>query len=173
MRLFPSADQTMLSNPFHPFMASSRFSPVSVERNWIVPFLGPPGIMARCKPSGDKLQLQSQSIWGGSLLFPLRTSNRNVSEVFPFLMLYRQIVDGKGAHCTFQMRTSLRTRRGVPPPTGIAKMEDGVSRSPDFEVEIYKISVPSVVARGCKSCSALVIRFSARGCSMPCLHICG
>src|SRR6267378_2779459 len=118
---------------------------------------------ALSKPSGDKLQLQSQSIWGGSLLFPLRTSNRNVSEVFPFLMLYRQIVDGKGAHCTFQMRTSLRTRRGVPPAIGMAKMENGVLRSADLGVEMYKISEPSGVTLGCKSCSALVIRSAAKG----------
>src|SRR6478672_7429691 len=149
----------MLPNSFHPFTANSCVSPVSVERSRIVPFLGLSGTMARCKPSGDRLQLHNGSICGGLALFPLRTSNRNVSELFPFMMLYRQIADGKGAHCTFQMRKSLRTRRGVPPSIGMAKMENGVVRSADLDVEMYKTSEPSGVTLGCKSCSALVIRF--------------
>ena len=91
--------------------------------------------MARCKPSGDKLQLQVGSIWAGSACFPLLTSNPNVSEVFPFETLYRQTVDGKRAHCTFQMLTSFRTNLGAPPPIGIAKMEVGVSRPGDWGLE--------------------------------------
>src|SRR6267143_154278 len=118
-------------------------------------------MMARCEPSRDKAQLQSGSICGRSALFPLLTSNRNVSVVFPFVMLYRQIVDGKRAHCTFQMRTSLRTKRGVPPPIGMAKMDDGVSGLEDLGVEIYKISEPLGVTLGCESCSALIIILSA------------
>ena len=69
--------------------------------------------------------------------------------VSPLRLLYRQTADGKGEHCTFQMRTSLRTRRGVPPAIGIAKMELGVLRSADLGVEIYKISEPSGVTLGC------------------------
>jgi hypothetical protein len=60
----------------------------------------------------------------------------------PFEMLYRQIVEGKRAHCTVKMATSLKTNRGVPPRIGIAKMEEEVS-GPDLGVEMYKISEPS------------------------------
>lgn len=67
----------------------------------------------------------------GERVFPLLTSNRNVSEEFPFVMLYRQIVDGKRAHCTIRMMTSCRTKRGVPPVIGMAKMDDSVSGSED------------------------------------------
>jgi hypothetical protein len=95
-------------------------------------------MMARREPSRDKAQLQEGSICGGSALFPLRTWNRNVSEVFPFMTLYRQVVDGNRAHCTFQMRTSLRIKRGVPPPMGMAKIEEGVSAPGDLGVEMYK-----------------------------------
>src|SRR6267143_5649762 len=103
-------------------------------------------MIARCEPSGDKLQLQSAaSICGGAVRVPLLTSKRNVSVVFPFTILYRQSVDGKRAHCTFQMPTSFRTKRGVPPPMGIAKMEEGVAELADLGVEIYKISEPSGV----------------------------
>lgn len=87
--------------------------------------------MARCEPSGDRPELHSGSICGGSVVFPLLTSNRNVSEEFPFVMLYRQIVDGKRAHCTIRMMTSCRTKRGVPPVIGMAKMDDSVSGSED------------------------------------------
>jgi len=69
----------------------------------------------------------------------------------PFEVLYKQIVEGKRAHCTVKMATSLRTNRGVPPRIGIAKMEEGVS-GPDLGVEIYKISEPSGVTVGCESC---------------------
>src|ERR1700676_5827554 len=116
----------MALKPFHPFTTRSRILPVDVERSRIVPWLGAISTMARCEPSVDKLQLHSGSICGGSVVFPLLTSNRNVSEEFPFVMLYRQTVEGKRAHCTFQMRTSFRTNRGVPPATGIAKMDDGI-----------------------------------------------
>ena len=78
---------------------------------------------------------------------PLLTSKRNVSVVFPFVMLYRQIVDGKRAHCTFQMPTSFRTKRGVPPPIGMARMEE-VSGLVDLGVETYRISEPSGVSLG-------------------------
>jgi hypothetical protein len=78
-------------------------------------------------------------------------------------MLYRHIVDGKRAHCTFQMRVSLRTKRGVPPFIGIAKMEEGVSGLAALGVEIYKISEPSGVTLIPESCPALTIRLSAKG----------
>jgi hypothetical protein len=80
--------------------------------------------------------LQSGSTCGGAVLFPFLTSKRNVFQVFPLAVLYRQIVDGKRAHCTFQMPTSFRTKRGVPPPIGMAKMEEGVSGLADLGVEI-------------------------------------
>jgi hypothetical protein len=54
-------------------------------------------------------------------------------------MLYRQTVEGKRAHCTFQMRTSFRTNRGVPPAIGIAKMADGISGSANFGVETSRL----------------------------------
>src|SRR3979490_2325955 len=120
-------------------------------------------MIARSEPSGDSAQLQSGSICGGSVLLPLLTSNLNVSAVLPFVMLYRQIVDGRRAHCTFQMRTSLRIRREVPPPIGMAKMEERVSGPRDFGVEIYRISEPSGVIVGCESWSALFTRLSATG----------
>src|SRR5437868_7587453 len=129
--------------------------------------------MARCEPSGDKLQLPSGSTCGGTELFPFFKSNRNVSEVFPFEMLYRQTVDGERAHCTFQMWTSLSTRRGAPPAIGRAKMEEGVSGPADWGVEIYKISEPSGVTLGCESFSALVITLSATRRSLACLKISG
>ena len=77
------------------------------------------------------------------MLFPLLKSNRYVSTVFPLLMPYIQTVDGNRAHCTFQMWTSFRTKRGVPPAIGMAKIEEGVSAEEDLGVEIYKISEPS------------------------------
>lgn len=66
-------------------------------------------------------------------------------------MLYMQIVDGKRAHCTFQMPASFKTKRGVPPPIGIAKMEERFLGLADLGVEIYKISEPSGVSPGCES----------------------
>src|SRR6266478_2595914 len=129
-RLLPSVDQSMAFNRFHPFTTRSRDLPVDVDRRWITPwFLGVR--IARCKPSGDKLQLHGESICGGSVLFPLLTSNRNVLKVSPLLMPYKQIVDGKRAHCTFWMLMSCRTKRGVPPITGMAKMDDSVSELED------------------------------------------
>lgn len=119
--------------------------------------------MARSKPSGDRLQLHEGSTCGASGPLPLLTSNRNVSMVSPLAMLYMQVVDGKRAHCTFQMPTSLRTSRGVPPPIGIAKIEEMVSGVADLGVAIYKISELSGVTLGCERCSALVTRFSAKG----------
>jgi hypothetical protein len=77
-------------------------------------------------------------------------------------MLYRQTVEGKRAHCTVKIATSLRINREVPPRIGIAKMEEGAS-GPDLGVEIYKISEPSGDIVGCESCSALVARLSANG----------
>src|SRR6267154_3974822 len=125
----------MFTNPLHPFTTRSRVLPVDVDRSWIVPWLGRRTMTASCEPSGDKLQLLGGSICGGSVLFPLFTSNRYVSSVFPLLTLYRQIVDAKRAHCTFQMRTSLRTKREAPPFIGIAEMEEGVSGLADLGVE--------------------------------------
>src|SRR5215469_9070557 len=135
-RLFPSADQPAPIKPFHPFTTTSRSLSVAVERKWIFPSFAPKTTIARSEPSGDRSQLQSRSICGGSGLLPFLTSNLNVSEVFPFVMLYRQIVDGSRAHCTFQMRLSLRTRRGIPPPIGMAKMEERRSGSSGLGVEI-------------------------------------
>src|SRR5882762_252567 len=122
-------------------------------------------MIARSEPSGDKSQLQSGSICGGSVLLPLLTSNLNVSAVFPFVMLYRQIVDGRRAHCTFQMRTSLRTRRGVPPRIGMAKMEERVSGPRKLGVEVCRMSEPSGATLGCESWSALFTRLSASSAS--------
>src|SRR5262245_57502657 len=120
-------------------------------------------MIARCEPSGDKLQLQSGSFCGGSAVLPLLTSKRNVCQVFPFAVLYRQIVDGIRAHCTFQMPTSLRIKRGAPPSRGIAKIDEGASASADLGVEMYKISEPSGVTLGCERCSVLLIRRSGMG----------
>src|ERR1700761_1056323 len=100
-------------------------------------------MIARSEPSGDKLQLNADSICGGIAILPLLTSKRNVSELSPLATLYRQIVEGKRAHCTFQMPTSLRMKRGVPPPIGMEKMEDGVSWLAGVVVGIYTISEPS------------------------------
>src|ERR1700737_26124 len=125
----------MLPNSLHPFTGTSRVSPVRVERNRIVP-LGLAETMARCDPSGDKLQLHRGSTCGGPEVLPLRSSNRNVSMVSPLPLLYMQRVDGERAHCTFQMPASLRTKRGVPPLIGTAKMEDWVSGVADLGVEI-------------------------------------
>src|SRR5215470_16836383 len=86
-------------------------------------------------------------------------------------MLYRQTVDGRCAHCTFQMPTSLITMRGFPPVMGIAKIEEGTSRSASFGAEIYKISEPSEVILGTESCSLLVITLSATRASLACLKI--
>jgi len=139
-------------------------SPVEVARSWIFSCSGLRTMIASCEPSGDKLQLQSAaSISGGAVRVPLLTSKRNVSVVFPFAMLYRQSVDGKRAHCTFQMPTSFRTKRGVPPPIGMARMEERVSGSVDLGVEIYKISEPSGVTLACRSRSTLLARLSANG----------
>src|SRR3984893_10186107 len=106
----------------------------------MVPCSGPLATIARCEPSGDKLQLESGSIWPGAVLFPVFTSNWIVSEAFPFLLLYMQIVDGRRAHFTFQMPASLRTRRGFPPLTGIARIVERTSMPAAFGVERYKIS---------------------------------
>src|SRR5258708_8365934 len=86
-------------------------------------------------------------------------------------MLYMQTVDGNRAHCTFQMLRSLRTKRGVPPRMGMAKIEEGVSGLADSGVEIYKISEPSGVTLGCEGRSAAVPRFSAKGSSVASLTI--
>ena len=59
-----------------------------------------------------------------------------------------QIAEGKGEHCTAQIPTSLRMRRGVPPVIGIAKIELGVFKSEDLGVEIYKSSDPSGATLG-------------------------
>jgi hypothetical protein len=53
----------------------------------------------------------------------------------------------------------------------MAKMEDGVVRLSDLRLEIYKISEPSGVTLGCRSCSALAIILSAKGWSIACLNI--
>jgi hypothetical protein len=74
-----------------------------------------------------------------------------------------QTADGKGEHCTFQIPTSSRTKRGVPPAIGIAKMELRVLRLADLGVDIYKISERLGVTLGCKSSPALVIILSANG----------
>jgi hypothetical protein len=104
-RLFPSADQSMVCKLFHPFTTRSRDLPVDVDWRWITPWLLEVTI-ARCKPSGDKLQLQGESICGGSVLFPVLTSNRNAFQISPLLMPYKQIVDGKREHCTLWMLMS-------------------------------------------------------------------
>src|SRR5216684_8267095 len=127
----------------------------------MVPCSGPLATIARCEPSGDKLQLQSGSICAGAVVFPVFTSNWIVSEAFPFLLLYMQIVDGRRAHCTFQMPASLRTRRGFPPFTGIAKIVERTSMPAPLGVEIYRISEPSGVILGMESCSLLAITLSA------------
>src|SRR6516165_892778 len=108
-------------------------------------------MIARSEPSGDKLQLNADSICGGTASLPLFTSNLKVWEISPFAMLYRQMVEGARAHCTFQMPTSLRMKRGLPPPIGMAKREDGVSRPADLGVEIYTISDPSGAIMGCET----------------------
>src|SRR3974390_697124 len=129
-------------------------------------------MIARSEPSGDKLQLNEDSTCGGAAILPLLTSNRNVSELSPLATLYRQIVEGKRAHCTFQMPTSLRMKRGLPPPIGMAKMEDGVSRPADLGVEIYTISEPSGATIGCETWSVLLVtRISAIVRSIDCLNI--
>src|SRR5215472_9431893 len=110
-------------------------------------------MMARSEPSGDKLQLKADSICGARAILPVFTSNLKVSEISPFAMLYRQIVEGARAHCTFQMPTSLRIKRGVPPPIGMAKMDEGMSRLADLGTETYRISVPSGVTMGCETWS--------------------
>src|SRR6266478_6313483 len=120
---------------------------------------------------GDKLQKPSGSICGGPVLLPLLTSNRKVSRVFSFEILYRQIVDGKRAHSTAKIATSWRTNREGPPWMGIAKIEEGVSGPADLGVETYKISEPSGVTLGCESWSAAVTRLSANGRSVACLKI--
>src|SRR5215469_6290150 len=120
-------------------------------------------MIARFKPSGDKPQLQSGSSCGGSVVLPLFTSKRYVCQVFPLAVLYRQVVDGRRAHCRFQMPTSFRTKRGVPPPIGLAKIEEGVSGVAEVGVEMYRISDPSGATLGCDRCSLLVIRLSAVG----------
>src|SRR5260370_1250009 len=102
--------------------------------------VGPTATKARCEPSGDKLQKPSGSICGGPVLLPLLTSNRKVSRVFPFEMLYVQIVAGKRAHSTAKIATSWRTNREGPPWMGIAKIEEGVSGSADLRVCTYKSS---------------------------------
>ena len=161
----------MCINPFHPFTTRSRALPEDVDRSWIVSWLEPTATKARCEPSGDKLQKPSGSICGGPVLLPLLTSNRKVSRVFPFEMLYVQIVDGKRAHSTAKIATSWRTNRGGPPWMGIAKIEEGVSGPADLGVETYKISEPSGVTLGCESWSAAVTRLSANGRSVACLKI--
>src|SRR5437868_368138 len=138
----------MLPNSFHPFTLNSRISPLTVDRSRIFP-LSPSQTMARCEPSGDKLQLHTGSTCVGSERFPVFTSKRNVSVVSPLRLLYMQTADGKGEHCTFQIPTSLSTRRGVPPAIGIAKMELVIFRSADLGVETYRISERSGVNLGC------------------------
>src|SRR5436190_21182778 len=140
----------MCINPFHPFTTRSRVFPEDVDRSWIVPWLEPTATKARCEPSGDKLQKPSASICGEPVLLPLLTSNRKVSLIFPFETLYRQTVDGKRAQATAEMPRSLRTNRGVPPPIGIAKIEEG-SGAAVLGVAIYKISEPSGVTLGSES----------------------
>src|SRR6266849_3341472 len=135
----------MCINPFQPLTTRSRVLFEDVDRSWIVPSLEATGTKARCEPSGDKLQKPSGSICGGSVLLPLLTSNRKVSRVFPFEMLYVQIVDGKRAHSTAKIATSWRTNRGGPPCMGMAKIEEGVSGPADLGLAIYKISEPSGV----------------------------
>src|SRR5215469_10207001 len=128
-------------------------------------------MIALSEPSGDKLQLQLGSICGADGLFPLLTSNRNVSQVLPFTVVYMQMVDGKRAHSTIAMPTSLSTRRGGPPPIGTARIAEGDSGPADLGVETYKISDPSGVILGCDRWSAPVTRRSANGSSMACLKI--
>src|SRR4051812_46721117 len=118
-------------------------------------------MMARSVPSGDRLQLNADSICGLPAILPLCTSKRNVSELSPLATLYRQIVEGKRAHCTFQMPISLRMKGGVPPPIGMAKMEEGFSWLVDVVVEIYRISEPSGTTTDCETWSVLVTRLSA------------
>src|SRR5882762_6658287 len=149
----------MLWSSSHPLTASSCVSPVRVDRSRIAP-LEISLTMARSEPSGDRLQLHIGSACGGSEVLPVLTLNRKVSVVSSLIMLYMHSVDGKLAHCTFQMLASLRTRRGGPPAIGMATMEDGVSGLAYLGVEIYRISEPSGVNLGCWSCSALVITVS-------------
>ena len=92
---------------------------------------------------------------------------------FPLVMLYRQIVDGKRAHCTFLMPTSLRTSRGAPPRIGMAKMAEGVSGLASFGVEIYKISEPSGLSLGRYIWSGPATTLSANDSSIACLKISG
>src|SRR5260221_2732828 len=154
----------MCINPFHPFTTRSRALPEDVDRSWIVSWLEPTATKARCEPSGDKLQKPSGSICGGPVILPLLTSNGKVSLVFPFVTLYKQIVDGERAHSTAKMATSLRTDRGAPPATGMAKREEGASGPADLGVATYKMSEPAVVTLGCEKCwSAALARLSANG----------
>jgi hypothetical protein len=168
----------MLEIPFHPFTTTSRGLPVEVGRSWIFAS-SELDRNARCEPSGDKLHSVNGSVCEGPMRFPVRTSKRNVSEeVFPLLMLYMHTADGERAHWTFEMATSLSTRRGVPPFIGIAKIEEGASRRPNSGVEIFVVSVeiyrtsdPSGVSLGCLSCSSLLPKISGEGSSMCCLKI--
>jgi len=92
-------------NPFHPFTTSHAFSQwmwSGVESSLV----GPLATMARCEPSGDKLQLQSGSICEGAVLFPTPHIKLERFRSISPLNAYRQTVDGKCAHCTFQMPTS-------------------------------------------------------------------
>src|SRR5207253_8555327 len=81
------------------------------------------------------------------------------------------MVDGRGAHCTLLMPTSLRMKRGVPPPTGTAKIEERVLGPADLGVETYRISEPSGVSLGSESCSALLTTLSGNGWPIVCLKI--
>jgi hypothetical protein len=60
----------MLPNSFRPVTGTSRVLPVRVERRRIVSLrLGQ--TMARCEPSGDKLQLHRGSLCGGTTTLAL------------------------------------------------------------------------------------------------------
>ena len=81
-------------------------------------------MMARSEPSGERLQLHEGSTCGAAAILPLLMSNRNVSQASPLMTLYRQVVSGRPAHCTLNIPTSFKTKRGVPPSIGMAKMEE-------------------------------------------------
>ena len=70
------------TNSSHSFTFSSRVSPVTVERSRIVP-LSPSQTMARCKPSGDKLQLHEGSTWAAPSFCRSLQSKWNVSVFHP------------------------------------------------------------------------------------------
>jgi len=84
----------------------------------------------RCEPFGRQPHYSRDRFAGGLLFLRLLASNMNGRPSISFAVPIQEIVVAKREHYV-QMPTVFRTKRGVPPTMGSAKMEEGVAGSAD------------------------------------------